>query len=338
MMRGVVPRAAQVSVAVTDPVASVFVVSIQVGGLSHELVTGWAGEGWPADVERLVRLAPHLDAVGAQELSVGSRELLDDRGIGWFDETGAAHLLLDSGLVIVRDGTPRRSASPLGTDGWTGSTIAVAEAILTGSTPHVDVIQTATGLSRGAVAKALAQLESEELLERSIARGPRSGRRVADLDGLLDRYSTAVAAHATKTTAVLLHRLWSDPIDALTDEIAPALQRSGASWAVTGAAASMLLAPYLSNIAVVELYVDDELFGDTAQLEELLDARHVDSGHRIHIRCMPTRTTATEGQTINGVRCAPLVRVYADLTADGGRRAEAGQHLREVRIDARTSA
>ena len=333
----ILPRGARVGVEVTDPVAPVFTMSVRVGTVVHRVTTGWAGEGWPADVERLLRLAPGLNAVAAHALSVGARRLLDERGVGWFDEAGAANLLLDSGLVVVRDGAgTQQVAADAG--GWTASTIAVAEAILVGSSARVDAVERATRLSRGAVAKALVVLEREELLERSVARGPASARRVVDTDRLLDRYAAAVAEAQRRAPARLFHRLWTDPMEALSGELAPALNRAGLAWAVTDAAASMLLAPYLSNIAVVDLYVGEEEFGDVAQLERLLDARVVEHGQRIEVRRAPTALTALAGEVIDGVRCAPLPRVYADLAAKGGRFAEAAQHLRETRIDARASA
>jgi hypothetical protein len=335
--RLILPRGARVGVEVTDPVAPLFTVSVRVGSVVHEMVTGWAGEGWPADVERLLRLAPGVDAVAAHAVSVGARRLLDERGVGWFDETGAANVVLASGLVVVREGEHRQ---PVAADagGWTASTVAVAEAVLVGSSARVDEVERATGLSRGAVAKALAVLEGEELLARSVARGPASGRRVVDADRLLDRYAAAVAEGERRAPARLFHRLWTDPMEALTGELAAALDRAGVAWAVTGAAASMLLAPYLSNVTVVDLYVDEEPFGDVAQLERLLDARVVERGQRIEVRRAPTALTAVAGEVVNGVRCAPLPRVYADLAAKGGRFAEAAQHLRETRIDARASA
>lgn len=70
----------------------------------------------------------------------------------------------------------------------------------------------------------------------------------------------------------------------------------------------------------------------------LVDARRVERGHRIEVRRHPTRVAATAGEVVDGVRCAPTVRVYADLMAKGARFAEAAQHLREVRIGAGTSA
>ncbi len=91
-----------------------------------------------------------------------------------------------------------------------------------------------TGLSRGATAKALAQLERGGFLDRKTERGPSSARHVTDAAGLLDRSSTAVAALVDKTPAIRLHR------------------------------------------------------------------------------------TATAGPVIDGLRCAPPARVYADLLAKGG--------------------
>ena len=58
--RALAPNGARVSVEQTDAIASVFTVSIRTGTVTHDLLTGWAGEGWPADVERLLRLTPGL--------------------------------------------------------------------------------------------------------------------------------------------------------------------------------------------------------------------------------------------------------------------------------------
>ncbi len=80
-----------------------FDVRVQVGSVAHRFVAGWAGAGWPADVQALVRVAPDLDVVYAKKLSDGARSWLSERHIGWVDETGRASLLLDSGLVVVRE-------------------------------------------------------------------------------------------------------------------------------------------------------------------------------------------------------------------------------------------
>lgn len=328
-LRSVLPRGLPVEAEPLDQAGPTFTVHIRAGKAEHRFVVGWALEGWPADVERLLKLAPSVDVVAARSMSVGARESLAERGIGWIDETGGAQLSLPSGLVVVRD-TASQPRAPGRAPRWARSTVAVAEAILSGTEPRVESVQLATGLSRGATANALAQLEQDRLLKRATARGPGSARQVADGSGLLDRYSTAVAALSDKTPVVRLHRLWDDPIESLINDLAPRLVVEQTAWAATGATASMLLAPYLSNLTVIELYVDEPLTFDVPRLAELLDARPVDRGHRIEVRALPSLVTATAGPVIDGVRCAPLARVYADLLAKGGRAAEAAQHMREV--------
>lgn len=335
-LRSTLPRGLRVDVEPQDQVVPTFTVRVRAGTSEHRFVAGWASEGWPADVERLLRLAPNVDVVAARSVSVGARESLAERGVGWFDETGGVHITLPSGLVVVRDADDQPQL-PAGEGRWARSTVAAAEAILSGTQPRVDTVQHATALSRGATAKALARLENEGLLKRATARGPGSARQVADVARLLDRYSTAVVALTDKTPVLRLHRLWDDPLDSLIGDLAPRLAAAQVAWATTGAAASMLLAPYLSNLTVVELYVDESLTFDAPRLADLLDARQVDRGHRIEVRALPNLITATAGPVIDGVRCAPPARVYADLLAKGGRAAEAAQHLREV-LDVGTSA
>jgi hypothetical protein len=128
---------------------------------------------------------------------------------------------------------------------------------------------------------------------------------------------------------IRVHRLWTDPLETFAAEVAPLLSREGVPWAVTGAAASTLLAPYLGDVTIVELYVDKEPVVDRDRLASLLKGRIVDRGHRIEVRELPTSMSAS-GPDIGGIRVALPVRVYADLLATGGRSAEVAHHLRET--------
>ena len=208
--------------------------------------------------------------------------------------SGAANMSLRSGLVVVRDHGPRPlPATATNSNAWPRSVVAVAEAALAGVAPCVDTIEHATGLSRGATAKALAQLERLGLLHRDTRRGPGSARQISNSDLLLDAYTAAVALLNAKAPVVFLHRLWDDPLTTLRTDVAPALRESGVGWAVTGGAASMLLAPYLSSISTIELYVATALFDDRGLLAETLGARVVERGQRIEVRELPNRITAT---------------------------------------------
>src|SRR5665213_700905 len=212
--------------------------------------------------------------------------------------------------------------------GWT--MLAAAEAVLAGVTPTVEAIESATGISRGASANALARMEKLGLLHRSQgARGSGSARSVVDDDSFIDGYVAAAAILRLQQRVIRIHRLWKDPLEAFEFEIGPALDRTSKSWAVTGAAASILLAPYLSDVTVVELYVDDDLFATPNRLADVLGGRVVDRGQLIEVRALPTSMSA-EGPVVNGIHLALPARVYADLMAVGGRSAEAAHHLRET--------
>lgn len=316
--------------------APAFDVAVWAGTTKHRFTAGWAGEGWPADVEQLALLVPGLEVVVAAKLSEGARKWLSHEGLGWVDEVGHAEIIRPSGLVISREPAQVR-ARPDETTRWARSTLSVAEAALSGVPPTVEGIERATGLSRQATATALARLERLGLLARPQAqRGPASARRIVDTDALLDAYAAAASEQQSKQPPLLVHRLWKDPLQTLRSEIARGLNSSKARWAVTGVAASVLLAPYISDVTTLELYVDAELMSDRSLLASLLGGRIVEKGERIAVRQIPTAMT-DQGPVIQGVHVALPVRVYADLLAAGGRSAEAAQHLRET-FDAGTAA
>lgn len=330
-LRAVLPAGTVVAVLPRDGVASTFSVRVRAGRLDHDFVAGWSTQGWPGDVQRLCLLAPDIDIVMAPVLSEGAWQWLADHDRGWLDETGHARLVLASGLLIKQRPARRPAAGRL-RNKWTKATVSAAEAALAGVTPTVRHIEQAAGLSRGATADALTRLENFGLLDRSDAHGRTSARRIADRDGLLDQYAAAAAAAAAaqaREMSVLIHKLTHDPLADLEAAVAPALNKAGVDWAVTGAAASTLIAPYLSEVTIVELYVQGPLAGDPAGIAKLMKGRVVDKGHRYVVRRAPTRLT-TEGPVVGQVRVALPVRVYADLLAVGGRYAEAAQHLKEV--------
>ena len=246
------------------------------------------------------------------------------------DETGRASLVLESGLVVVREPGATEERQVAG-DRWTNTMLAAAEAVLAGVAPTVEAVQAATGMSRGASANALSRLERRGLLERpATKRGPNASRRIVDVDSFIDQYTEAAGEFRKRQKVVRVHRLWANPLDVLDIEIGPGLTAMGITWAVSGAAASTLLAPYLSDVTVVELYVDHSLLIARDRLASVLGGRVVEKGHRIEVRELPTSMSA-RGPKIGGVQVALPARVYADLMASGGRAAEAANHLREVR-------
>jgi len=306
-----------------------FSVVVHAGSGEHRFLAGWAGEGWPADVERLIAASPEVEVVFAKGFSLGAKDWLSAHHRGWVDESGDANVSLSTGLIIFREGGTRQVKEEAAIQ-WTRTMLTAAEAALSGVAPTVEAVEAATGISRGASTNALARLEKLGLLKRSQgSRGPGSARQVVDIKSFIDEYATAAGMLRKKQRVIRIHRLWKDSLEELESAIAPALNRKADSWAVTGAAASILLAPYLSEVTVVELYVDDDLFANRDRLAELLGGSVVDRGHRIEVRALPTPMSAN-GPVIRGVHVALPARVYADLVAAGGRSAEAANHLMET--------
>lgn len=333
----VLPHGLPVVVKPREAVGPAFDVTVKTGATEHHFIVGWAGEGWPSDVKRLAHLVPAVDVVTAVQLSAGARRWLQQASLGWADEAGHADISMQSGLVIFRqpDAVLKNREPPMH---WTRSTLAVAEAALSGIAPTVEGIEQATGLSRHATANALSRLEALGFLQRSGAlRGPQSARRIINIRAFLDAYAKAAAEQRQRQSPVLVHRLWKrDALETLATEIGPALTRANASWAATGAAASVLLAPYISDVTTLDLYIDADTLSDRTRLASLLEGRIVEKGHRIEVRAVPTAMTV-KGPMIDDIQVALPVRVYADLRASGGRWAEAGQHLRET-LDVGTAA
>jgi hypothetical protein len=307
-----------------------FDITVRTGSIEHRFAGGWAGKGWPADVQRLLMMAPDVDVVYGERLSEGARAWLIERGVGWVDEAGHALISRPSGLLVSKEPKEVRAPAPT-QDRWTHSMLTAAEAIFAGISPTVEAVETATGISRGTAANALARLERRGHLERpGQKRGPGASRQLANLAAFIDDYADAAGRFRAKQKVILIHRLRGDPLEALTVAIVPALSTEGTAWAVTGAAASTLLAPYLSDVTVLDLYVDSELFAAREHLANILGGRVVDKGHVIEVRELPTSMSA-KGPKVGGIQVALPARVYADLMAAGGRLAEAAQHLREER-------
>src|SRR6266849_10372135 len=132
VLAAALPHGLRVDVKPRQSVAGpAFDVTVVAGATKHRFIAGWAGEGWPSDVERLVHLLADVDVVMATNLSDGARGWLSREGLGWVDEAGHADISRESGLVISREPTNvrRRREPPMR---WTRSTLAVAEAALSG--------------------------------------------------------------------------------------------------------------------------------------------------------------------------------------------------------------
>jgi hypothetical protein len=239
------------------------------------------------------------------------------------DETGAAEIAVGT-LVVSRTGRPQPTD---GLKGWTPAVLAVAEALLCGVRATVSATEEATGLSTGSCTAALRFLTDEGLLVADAERGRSAARRVEDPDRLLGAYTRAAQAQqpGPRLQVGLLGQN-------LLDELAATgrtWDRSDVLWAATGTAAASVLAPLLTSVSSVEVYVDADTVAGLEAVATSADLRPIEGG-RLTLRPFPTASVRSLADEIDGLRVAPWPRVYVDLQAEGVRGEEAAEHFREV--------
>jgi hypothetical protein len=258
-----------------------------------------------------------------------ARRLLDAHGIGIVDARGRAQIRFPGLVVHVerrgRDGTRGAGVSERRV---AGRAAVAAQALLLD--PERE--WTVAGLARGADVSTtlahyvLARLEKEGIAQ-SKGSGPRKVRVLASPSALLDLW--AEEAHDRGVRERSCYRFATTP-RALTEDVSRTLAGADIGHAVTGAAAADLLAPFLSAVPVVSLWV-----GARHQLGEvarLLDAEPVERGANLVLRQARDDSPLAFTERHHGVWLANRFRVYVDLRSDPQRGAEQADHLRSEAI------
>jgi hypothetical protein len=315
------PRSAQVTVAV--------------GRGKHRLELRWVGRGWPADVEQalggLPSPWPRQLVLVAHRFSAGALEQLAERDANWVDETGAARIETASGLLVVRrPGADAARAETLPRFRWASSSEELAELLLT--RPPADAFRAGelaelSGWSHAQTTKVLRQFSGRGWVEKvGGSRGVGSGWRLGDPAALLEAWSQHLVSHPPET--VLAHRVLRDPMAFARTELARALN-GRIRWALSGWAGLELTAPFVTAVPVLHVAVEDQVLVDGRLREtmRILKLREVEEGARVEFRALSGFVLSLGGE----YRDLPVVsapRLYADLSALGGRGDEAADHLR----------
>lgn len=284
----------------------------------------WKSQAWLNVVEDILARSDHPDIVVADRVPPASRQVLTEAGIGWVETTGAAEIDTDF-LVLSRSGGLPTAGKVK--DNWTPAVVGVAEAVLAGVKPTVSATHKATGLSVGACTRALRVLTEMEYLKADAARGPQSGREIADRDTLLDAY--VAAAHDIESpNSLAVGITWRDPIDGLS-EIGARWDDSDIPWVATGLVAAAVVAPLVTSVGTADVYV---MASSTPELESAAAAAGLKpiEGGRLVLSQLPTPTTLEMATVVDGLSIAPWPRLVADLRRAGVRGEEAAEHVKEV--------
>ena len=270
----------------------------------------------------------------AHQLSPGAIEWLRERGANWADEAGQARVLGPEGLIVIREPTRLpRNERPARSFRWSPSALTVAEAILARADRPLRAAELAhiAGWSLPQVANVLTAFDAQTwTVKRGPARGPHAHRALLDADALLAAWSAGVAQVPRPTR--IAHRATRDVIGLLRGQLAPALDRTS-GWALSGWAGLELAAPFATTTPSLHVYVAESDFaGPLSDAIERAGLREVEEGGRITFWAADTRTLALATRH-DDLPVVSAPRLFADLTALGGRGQDAADHVKELLID-----
>ncbi len=260
----------------------------------------------------------------AGETTAEARQILQKHGVGVVDGLGNAHIALP-GLFFHIEGhrSPRRlevDGPPTRLSGKAG--VAVQALLLHPKRAwQVHDVAKEAQISPGFAHRVLARLEAEGIVAVE-GNGPNRVRRVTNPTALLDLYAEENVAIPTRTLGYLL----AQTPPQLIKQLATNLGRTGTEYALTGAAAASVVAPFVTAIPIVEVWVMEKVAP-----EELY------KGSQAH--------PVTEGPNVvflQGKGDGPLVfrektkdlwvvnrfQLYTDLRRDPRRGQEQADHLR----------
>ena len=319
-------------------------VRISRGSTVWEFQPVWAGEGLPADVRRALkaiepsRSETHgMPVITARRMSPGAREILDENQLSWADISGRARIVVPDEVYITR-------LDPIAVDAgrpfrWSAAADAVAETLLTlrvrqgpdapTAIERPAAIAETAGVSVPHAARVLRQFDEQGYTAKIGAeRGSSAGRELRDPGRMLSDWARHYAASPVPSSAEF-HVPWREhqrSISLLVESL------SDVNWAVTGLAAADRLAPYVTSIPTLDVYVSSAARQEALRLlSSHNDVTPVDRGGRIRVFSEDEYFFRLADDK-EDVHVASPIRVYSDLLRVGGREAEAAEYLREARI------
>jgi hypothetical protein len=282
----------------------------------------------PAAAWQLVEYAKahpkaHLLLV-ARETTAEAREILRDHGIAVVDGLGNAHIELP-GLLFHREG--RRGGGGMTRPNRTslrGRGGLVAQAMLREPNAewHLTDLARIAGVSTPLAHRVIKRLEDEGLVGAE-GSGPNRHRYVINPTALLDLWAEeAEVERMIRTPAYLLAQTERQVMGQASERLA----RGKVAYAVTGAAAASIIAPFVTSVLVVEIWVTVD-----ATPQEVLKAARAEpgsDGHNVVFLQAKRDAPLAFREEREGLLLADRFRVYADLRRDPRRGREQAEHLR----------
>lgn len=293
--------------------------------------------GYPRDVRQAVwqakeRLGPRANLLlRVPSLSSGSREWLQQEGVGYLDGLGNLFLAAE-GIYIFRESAqkPAKSPIPVETNIFRGRTTRVLHTLL--HTPerrwHVTDLAEEAGVAAGTAIRVCETLEKMLLMERE-GRGPHSLRWLNAPGKLLDAWAEK---HRLDASPIHRYYRWMTDLDKLAAAIGEAVEGQGAAYGVTLGVGALHRAPFLTHVEQLALWIPASV--DWERLAADCRLKAAEEGPNVLL--LSTRTEGPlmyrqKGENVDFWLVSDI-QLYLDLYASPGRNKEQAEHLRRERI------
>lgn len=278
------------------------------------------------DHARTLPAATHLLLV-ARTTTEEARRLLQDAGIALIDAEGNMRVDLP-GIFLWTEGRAshatrdKQSEPPVKLTGKAG---VAAQALLREPQRwwQVNDLAAEADISAGLAHRVLSRLERDSLIQVE-GTGPKRIRRVSNPTALLDLWAEEM--HDRRVNRVRAFRLARDA-RAHAKTLSALLEAADITHAVTGPAGAARLAPFVTSVPVVDIWITQAIALDAAA--GAVDAEVVQEGHNVLLRQEAADAPLVFRSTVNDVWTANPFRLYLDLRKDPRRGREQADRLRD---------
>lgn len=292
--------------------------------------------GYPRDLERISQTTKEtgkitkkdesLPVIVSRAVSPGSRKMLQEQGIGYFDSGGSLYLPLSDGIFYIDRPAPpaERSLQNL----YEGRSAQVLHVLLAEPDRewHVNELAERAGVSPYTVHRVFTKLEKESFLKR-YGKGPDCVRTLKKPSELLDALAEN---YSFKQYDFQNYYKWAQSTAGLRDEIAGLLDENQIDYALTLGSGAELVAPFASSSERLYLIVEDSK--KVKEAVRKADLEPVDDGANVTFLMTKLRAPFLNRQKIDDLWVAGDVQLYLDLSKWRARGKEQAEHLRRERL------
>ncbi len=260
----------------------------------------------------------------AGQTTAEARDILQRHGVAVVDGLGNAHIELP-GLLYHLAGhrKPPKGAAAARSTRLRGKAGIVAQALLLHPDRdwHVGDLADKARTSAALAHRVLTRLEREDIVVVDGA-GPKRVRRLANPTALIDLWTEENTDKMIRTPAYLL----GQGPRRLIEQLGGRLTRGHIAYALTGAAAGSLVAPFITAVPVIQVWVAVTAAAD--ELHELTGAKPVDEGPNVVFLQARHDAPLAFREQVDDLWVVNRFRLYVDLREDPRRGREQADHLR----------